>query len=72
MKEGTQSLSPLTAPALRDSAVYTILRSYRIWGEPGGGGETPIERLSFLQSQKNKKNFLNAKKLVYTGTTRLP
>ena len=43
MMEGTRACPPL--PPLRCVIVlYTIIRSYRIWGEPSGGGETPVER----------------------------
>ncbi len=43
-------LSPLAAPALRDSAVITFSGVIAFGGSHSGGGETPIERFTFYET----------------------
>ncbi len=56
MKEGTQSLSPLTAPARRDMLYIPFSGVIAFGGSQAAGGKTPIERFEFFQ-----KHFYKAK-----------
>jgi hypothetical protein len=54
MKEGTVPIPP-GSPSACAIVLYNLLRSYRMWEEPGGGGETPIERF-FVFSNISHEN----------------
>ncbi len=56
MKEGTVPVFP-DRPCACAIVQHNILRSYRIWREPGSGGETPVERFFVFSNISPEPNF---------------